>query len=708
MRPGFLLNGGVFGLLTSCVTAASSTTSDADGIGNESASVDITATAPAVLESSARVISVTNTTLITKVLQAVKLPEGLQTPHVKARPSSCVTTLSTTRCYADDPGFTFVPTTATFTDVYVAGHTFVTSRYTTQAVATMSIASSIQPGSPGKNDEHLDVFVSTGTRDRILELMRNACFEAGHLKKRQHPLDGTLGCDISRDLEAGLYNQLGGEITKQLGDVILPLPWAAYFLSVMIPQHVINRAYQLSTAMTIMTAGYQLHQAIDWNFSVPLRSFWSMINVVRAADKPTATSATKTTSNGCARCTNTAACKVNPNDDQGSEGEIGEAVWPFPRTGGLITTSVSFLCQQGVQHMDHGKSELYCNCGKTRFKIHPYTYTSSYKGKTTTLVDNCPYTTIPTPPPRHLLYAPPSNPPVSAPLIVTAPITNTFQCSYQTTSTTDFQTSWCACPNGKNYIMTKNVYGISTKGSTSWTTSTCGYTAIPSLDSPVITTPPPPPTPTGPIPTGYCSSGKAVHWERAAASSIVTKFCSQMSASYKTYAGSKDINTLEGNHKSWDGSKTDRSYPVKTSLPEGFPDLKNPKAMKIRITHDEKACNATQQDTGCHFDFRASVKRCEYWLGAALGSCKSYGVIANGETLFESIDHPEGKDWVPPVGIKGDGVHWEVLQGKNCREPPADGSIPLGYFKGLRCWLLDWMESDAKVWTDDLKPPKKK
>ncbi|GIZ46968.1 hypothetical protein CKM354_001007000 [Cercospora kikuchii] len=165
-----------------------------------------------------------------------------------------------------------------------------------------------------------------------------------------------------------------------------------------------------------------------------------------------------------------------------------------------------------------------------------------------------------------------------------------------------------------------------------------------------------------------------------------------MSASYKTYAGSKDINTLEGNHKSWDGSKSDRSYPVKTSIPEGLPLVKDPNAMKIRISHDEKSCNATQKDTGCHFDFRSGVKRCEFYLQAAINSCNTYQVDSDAGSPFSYWSNYLGKEWVPRVKVSGEGIKWEILPGKKCKEPPADGKKPKGGDKALRCWQAGWME----------------
>ncbi|PIA99539.1 hypothetical protein CB0940_02290 [Cercospora beticola] len=689
MSLGRLFGGLVLGLLS--FGAVASTTAS-QGLIAENTIANGTATAPAVLESSARMISVTNTTLITKFVSSVDMPNDLEAPQIKAYRTTCITTLNTIRCHDADrnDATPFTPTRVTFTDIYETGHSFVTSVYTTQAVATMAIPKSKPPAIMGdpKYGINATVTLSTDTRDRIFEKMQSACFEGGHhLRKRQHPQNG-LYCDISRELEAGLYDKLGGEITAQLGDVLIPPEWAAYFLSAMIDQHTINRAYQLATAFAIMRAGYQIGDALNWEVSVPLYSFQNMIRALTGGASGTATSATKTTtSDRCAMCTNPTVCHINPNDDQGTNGDKEDAVWPFPRASGLVTTALNFLCRQGVEQAN---SQTWCNCGKTRYITHKYVYTSDVKGSKTVLTDNCPYTT--TPAPKRMLYTPPSNPPVSDPRIVTAPITNTFKCSSQTTAAGDFHTSWCACPDGKNYVMTKNVYGISTKGSTSWTTSTCGYTKAPAIGGDVMTAPPPPPTPTGPPPKGWCSTGEAIHWERAAASSVVTKFCSQMSASYKTYAGSKDINTLEGNHKSWDGSKSERSYPMKTSVPEAIPNPKDPNAMKIRITHDQKSCNATQKDTGCHFDFRAGVKRCEYFLQAAMGSCKTYKVYMNPGSIFGGWENYLGKEWVPEAGVKGDGIKWEILPGKKCKEPPADGKKPKGGDKALRCWQADWME----------------
>ncbi|GIZ46967.1 hypothetical protein CKM354_001006900 [Cercospora kikuchii] len=446
MKLARWVGGLVLGLLS--LGAVASTTASQE-LFTGSTIANGTTTAPALPESSARIIGVTNTTLITKVVASVDMPDDFEIPQIKAYRTTCITTQNTVRCHDADHGDAtpFVPTRVTFTDIYETGHTFVTSAYTTQAVATMAIPKSMSPAIVGdpKYGINATVTLSTDTRDRIFEKMQSACFESGHhLRKRQHPQNG-LYCDISRELEAGLYEKLGGEITAQLGDVLIPPEWAAYFLSVMIDQHTINRAYQLSMAFTIMTAGYQVGDALNWEFSMPLYTFQNMIRALTGGPKGTATSATKTTtSDRCAMCTNPTICHINPNDDQGTNGDKGDAVWPFPRASGLVTTALNFLCHQGVEQAN---SQTWCNCGKTRYITHKYVYTSEVKGSKTVLTDNCPYTT--TPAPKRMLYTPPANaPPPKAP-------------------------------------------------------ATSGH---------ATTAPPPPPsTPTGPPPKGECSLGDAIH-----------------------------------------------------------------------------------------------------------------------------------------------------------------------------------------------------
>ncbi|KXT15851.1 hypothetical protein AC579_10407 [Pseudocercospora musae] len=234
-------------------------------------------------------------------------------------------------------------------------------------------------------------------KERLTDLLENEEVGSSNIEQFEGQLASAARANSSAMLEDVPQDLTLAELEAEEAVVAMPVLSQQAALT-----YLVN--LKIADAITAAAAGTAIYVALETSV------------------EPTTTSSesSSSTSDQCAMCTASDACSLNPNEDQGQDGQ--QPLMP-PVITGAPGPSNDPICNNG---QGDGGKEHWCNCPdgnrySTTPYAYPYTYTSP-KTSIATVTELCPYTEVPDP---SLSYNQPS-PSITPPPAVIAPKTKGY------------------------------------------------------------------------------------------------------------------------------------------------------------------------------------------------------------------------------------------------------------------------------------------
>ncbi|KXS99198.1 hypothetical protein AC578_3026 [Pseudocercospora eumusae] len=257
-------------------------------------------------------------------------------------------------------------------------------------------------------------------QDRLADLLENEEVGISNMERFEEQLASAARADPSAMLEDVPEDLTLAELEAEEAVVAMPVLSQQAAMTYLVHMGIADAILASSAGTAIYMAWEVTNDAVVKALAKVKAETSTPLPQTSVEPTTTSSESSSSTLDQCAMCTASDACKLDPNEDQGQDGQ--HPLMP-PIITGAPTSGDEPICHH---HQGESGKEHWCNCPDgNRYSTTPYTYLYTYtspKTSTATVTELCPYTEVPDP---SLSYNQPS-PSITPPPAVIAPKTEGY------------------------------------------------------------------------------------------------------------------------------------------------------------------------------------------------------------------------------------------------------------------------------------------